>query len=69
MATGSGKDVLGHPAAAVARPADALAAHGEGLSPGHLILPGAMTAAPFIGVGEKAEARCEALGPVSVSFV
>ncbi|MFC9282260.1 2-keto-4-pentenoate hydratase [Streptomyces collinus] len=69
VATGSSKDVLGHPAAAVAWPANTLAACGKGLDPGHVILPGAMTTAPFIGVGQKAEARFGALGSVSVSFI
>ncbi|WP_432087928.1 2-keto-4-pentenoate hydratase [Streptomyces sp. bgisy095] len=69
VATGSGREVLGHPAAAVAWLANALAAHGRGLDPGHVILPGAMTTAPLIGAGQKAEARFGALGSVSVSFV
>ncbi|WP_434093837.1 2-keto-4-pentenoate hydratase [Streptomyces flaveolus] len=69
VATGNSKDVMGHPAAAVAWLANALAAHGEGLDPGHVILPGAMTTAPSVGVGQKAEARFGALGSVSVSFI
>ncbi|MEU6621634.1 fumarylacetoacetate hydrolase family protein [Streptomyces litmocidini] len=68
-ATGSGKEVMGHPAAAVAWLANALAAYGKRLHPGHVILPGAITTAPFIGVGQKAEARFGALGSVSVSFI
>ncbi|MFE5733253.1 2-keto-4-pentenoate hydratase [Streptomyces sp. NPDC056528] len=69
VATGSGKEVLGHPAAVVAWPADTLAAHGRGLDAGHVILPGAMATAPLTGAGQKAEARFGALGSVSVSFV
>ncbi|WP_432005507.1 2-keto-4-pentenoate hydratase [Streptomyces parvus] len=69
VATGSGKEVLGHPAAAVAWLADALAAFGRGLDAGQVILPGAMTTAPLIGTGQRAEARFGALGSVSVSFI
>jgi 2-oxo-3-hexenedioate decarboxylase/2-keto-4-pentenoate hydratase len=69
VASGSGKEVLGHPAAAVAWLANTLAAFGTGLDPGHVVLPGAMTTAPFVGAGQKAEARFGALGSVSVSFV
>ncbi|MFE0700558.1 2-keto-4-pentenoate hydratase [Streptomyces sp. NPDC058872] len=69
VATGSSKEVMGHPAAAVAWLANALTVYGKGLDPGHVILPGAITTAPFIGVGQKAEARFGALGTVSVSFV
>ncbi|WP_432113249.1 2-keto-4-pentenoate hydratase [Streptomyces sp. S1] len=69
VASGSGEEVLGHPAAAVAWPANALAAHGTGLDAGHVALPGAMTTTPLIGAGQKAEARFGALGSVSVSFV
>ncbi|MET7474627.1 fumarylacetoacetate hydrolase family protein [Streptomyces sp. NPDC005648] len=69
VASGSGKDVLGHPAAAVAWLANTLAGFGAGLDPGHVILPGAMTTAPFVSAGQKTVARFGALGSVSVSFV
>ncbi|MFE5880154.1 2-keto-4-pentenoate hydratase [Streptomyces hydrogenans] len=69
VATGGGGQAPAHPAGAVARLVNALAAHGEGLRPGHVILTGAMTTASFIGVGQKAEARFGALGSVSVSFI
>ncbi|MFJ8133827.1 2-keto-4-pentenoate hydratase [Streptomyces hydrogenans] len=68
VATGGGQTPA-HPAGAVARLANALAAHGEGLGPGHVILTGAMTTASCIGVDQKAEARFGALGSVSVSFI
>jgi 2-keto-4-pentenoate hydratase len=38
------------------------------LEPGHLVLPGAMTTAPFVAVGQKIEARFSTLGSVSVTF-
>lgn len=69
VASGSGREVLGHPAAAVAWLANTLAAFGTALEPGHVVLPGTMTTAPFVGAGQKVEARFGALGPVSVTFV
>ncbi|WP_128429358.1 2-keto-4-pentenoate hydratase [Streptomyces cyaneus] len=69
VASGSGKEVLGHPAAAVAWLANTLAGFGVTLEPGHVVLPGAMTTAPFVSAGQKIEARFSALGPVSVTFV
>ncbi|MGW2051712.1 2-keto-4-pentenoate hydratase [Streptomyces sp. NPDC001858] len=69
VAVGTGKEVLGHPAAAVAWLAGALAAFGTGLEPGHLVLPGTMTGAPFVTAGSRVEARFSGLGSVSVTFV
>ncbi|MFE1880223.1 2-keto-4-pentenoate hydratase [Streptomyces diastatochromogenes] len=69
LATGSGREVLGHPAAAVAWLANTLAGFGTALEPGQLILPGAMTTAPFVSAGHTVEARFSGLGPVSVTFV
>jgi 2-keto-4-pentenoate hydratase len=68
VATGSGRDVLGHPAAAVAWLANTLAAFGTALESGHVVLPGAMTTAPFASAGQHVEARFSALGQVSVTF-
>ncbi|MFF4506763.1 2-keto-4-pentenoate hydratase [Streptomyces sp. NPDC001401] len=68
VASGSGKEVLGHPAAAIAWLADTLAGFGTALEPGHLVLPGAMTTAPFVTAGQRVEARFSGLGPVSVTF-
>lgn len=69
VASGSGKEVLGHPAAAVAWLANTLAVFGTGLRPGHTVLPGAMTTAPFVTAGQRVEARFDPLGSVSVTFV
>ncbi|NEB03509.1 fumarylacetoacetate hydrolase family protein [Streptomyces sp. SID13726] len=69
VAAGSSREVLGHPAAAVAWLARALSAFGGGLEPGHVILPGAMTTAPHVTAGQKVEARFGGLGTVSVAFV
>ncbi|WP_328869158.1 fumarylacetoacetate hydrolase family protein [Streptomyces sp. NBC_00287] len=67
--SGSGREVLGHPAAAVAWLANTLAEFGTSLEPGQVILPGAMTTAPFVTAGQKVEARFSVLGPVLVTFV
>lgn len=69
VASGSGRDVLGHPAAAVAWLAGTLAAFGTALEAGQVVLAGAMTTAPFVRAGQKAEARLSGLGAVSVHFV
>ncbi|WSP87152.1 hypothetical protein OG289_03315 [Streptomyces sp. NBC_01235] len=61
------RPVLGHPAAAVTWPANTLAAFGTALEPGHLILPGMMTGAPFVDAGQQVETRLGGLGSVSVS--
>jgi hypothetical protein len=58
----------GHPAA-VAWLAHTLAAFGTALKPGQLVLPGAMTAAPFVSASRRAEARFNGLGSVLVIFV
>jgi len=68
VASGSGREVLGHPAAAVAWLANTLAGFGTALEPGHLVLPGTMTGAPFVSPGQRIEARFSGLGPVSVTF-
>ncbi|WP_421106613.1 2-keto-4-pentenoate hydratase [Streptomyces sp. NEAU-S77] len=68
VASGSGSEVLGHPAAAVAWLANTLAEFGTALEPGHLVLPGTMTGAPFVSAGQRIEARFSDLGPVSVTF-
>lgn len=69
VATGSGAEVLGHPAAAVAWLANTLATFGTALEAGQLVIPGAMTTAPFVEAGQKVEARFDGLGTVSVNFV
>ncbi len=65
---GSGADVLGHPAEAVAWLANTLARFGEALRPGQLVLPGAMCASVFAEAGETFRAEFPHLGVVSVRF-
>ncbi|ULR48542.1 2-keto-4-pentenoate hydratase [Streptomyces deccanensis] len=69
VASGRGREVLGHPAAAVAWLANTLAAFSTSLAPGEIVLPGAMTEAPFVTAGQGVEARFSGLRPVSASFV
>ncbi|WP_200840016.1 hypothetical protein OHU34_38090 [Streptomyces sp. NBC_00080] len=65
---GTGKEVLGHPATAVALAADRLASFGAAPEPGRLVLPGTMTGAPSVEAGRHVEARFGGLGAVSVTF-
>lgn len=39
------------------------------LEPGHLVLPGRLTGAPFVDAGRHVEAPFGGLGAVSVTFV
>lgn len=68
VATGTGADVLGDPAEAVAWLANAIAPFGGVLRPGQLILPGACTSAPFVTSGDQVSARFAGLGTVAVAF-
>jgi len=65
---GAGAAVLGHPAEAVAWLANALAAFGESLRAGDVVLPGAMCASVFANAGETFDASYTGLGSVSVRF-
>lgn len=68
IARGDGGAVLGHPAAAVAWLANTLARFGTALKPGQIVLPGAMTTAPFVTAGQRFEAHFGSLGTVTVTF-
>lgn len=68
VAAGSGADVLGHPAEAVAWLANAVAPFGVTLQPGQVILPGACTFAPFVKSGDKVLARFAGIGDVTINF-
>ena len=65
---GSGADVLGHPAEAVAWLANRLSDFGAGLDPGQLVLPGAMCASVFAQGGESFRAEFSTIGSVTVRF-
>jgi 2-keto-4-pentenoate hydratase len=69
VATGAGAAALGHPAAAVAWLANTLAARGQSLDAGHIVLPGALTTAPFAHAGDVFHASFAGLGTVRCRFV
>lgn len=68
IATGAGAAALGHPAAAVAWLANTLAARGQFLDRGHVVLPGALTTAPFARPGDIFQASFAGLGSVRCRF-
>lgn len=67
VATAAGAAVLEHPAAAVAWLANRLAARGQSLPAGSLVLSGALTDAVAIAAGETVSAEFDGLGTVTVS--
>lgn len=60
--------VMGHPAAAVATLVNHLAARGERIAAGSIILSGGVTEAIAVGDGDHLCARVQSLGDVSVRF-
>ncbi|MFC6155595.1 2-keto-4-pentenoate hydratase [Kribbella jiaozuonensis] len=66
--TGSGADVLGHPAAAVAWLANAIAEYGGALRAGDYVMSGSMTRAAPVRPGETYVAEFDTLGSVSCLF-
>jgi 2-keto-4-pentenoate hydratase len=66
--TGSGADVLGHPAAAVAWLANAIAPYGGALRAGDYVMSGSMTRAAPVRPGETYVAEFGTLGSVSCTF-
>lgn len=68
VGTGAGGQVLGHPAASVAWLANALAARGEQLRAGDVVLTGALAGAHPPAAGDAFTAELDRLGSVSVSF-
>lgn len=69
VATASGAAVLGHPAASVAWLVRKLAARGEGLKAGHIVLSGALTEAVAVEPGDSITARFDQLGSIEVSCI
>jgi 2-keto-4-pentenoate hydratase len=68
VARAKGDAVLGHPAAAVAWLANALASFGRSLEPGQTVLSGSITTAVRAVAGDVFEASFESLGSVSCRF-
>ncbi len=66
VATASGAASLGHPAAAVAWMVRTMAADGEGLRAGEVVLSGGLTAAVSVGPGDVVVASIDRLGTVEL---
>ncbi|OBH80782.1 2-keto-4-pentenoate hydratase [Mycobacterium scrofulaceum] len=68
VAKGAGTAVMGHPAAAVAWLANAVAKYGTTIEAGEFVMSGSYTTAMFVAAGDRASATVGGLGSVSVSF-
>jgi 2-keto-4-pentenoate hydratase len=66
VATASGAASLGHPAAAVAWMVRTMAADGDGLRAGDVVLSGGLTAAVPVGPGDVVVASIDRLGTVEL---
>jgi 2-keto-4-pentenoate hydratase len=69
VATASGAASLGHPAAAVAWLVRSLAADGEGLCAGQLVLSGGLTAAVPVAAGDSVVVSIDRMGSVELACV
>jgi 2-oxo-3-hexenedioate decarboxylase len=69
VAFGAGAAVLGHPAAAIAMLANHLAARGEEIPAGSLILSGGITEAVAVQAGDSVCLRVQGMGSVGMRFV
>jgi 2-oxo-3-hexenedioate decarboxylase len=69
VATASGAASLGHPAAAVAWMVRAMAAEGDGLRAGDVVLSGGLTAAVPVAPGDVVVASIDRLGTVELGCV
>jgi 2-keto-4-pentenoate hydratase len=67
VAIGTGKDVLGHPAAAVAWLVNKLADFDVGLAAGDIVMPGSCTKAVDVRPGDHVRAEFTQIGDVSFS--
>jgi 2-keto-4-pentenoate hydratase len=66
VATATGAEALGHPAAAVAWMVRAMAARGRGLAAGQVVLSGALTEAITVAPGDTVVAHFDKLGSVEL---
>ncbi len=69
VAFGAGAAVLGHPALAIAMLANHLAARGEEIPAGSLILSGGITEAVAVQAGDSVTLRVQGMGSVGMRFV
>jgi 2-keto-4-pentenoate hydratase len=67
VATATGAEVLGHPAASVAWLVRALAARGRGLTAGQVVLSGALTAAVAVQPGDVITAEFDRVGTLELT--
>jgi len=68
VARGTGADVLGHPHHALAWLANHLAADGNGLRAGQIVLTGSLVKTIWLNAGDKVMMDLSGLGSVSVTF-
>ncbi|MGJ5011086.1 2-keto-4-pentenoate hydratase [Bradyrhizobium oligotrophicum] len=66
---GTGADVLGHPVHALAWLANHLAAGGDGLEAGQLVLTGSLVKTIWLGAGDRVRMELDGLGVVEAAFV
>lgn len=66
---GHGRDILGHPLAALARLANSLAARGRALRAGEFVLLGSLVATKWMQRGDEAAIEIEGLGRAAARFV
>jgi 2-keto-4-pentenoate hydratase len=69
VATAAGAAVLGHPAASVAWMVRRMAARGQGLRAGQVVMAGALTEAVAVRPGDTVVARFDRLGTVELAAV
>ncbi len=67
LATAAGAAVLGHPAASVAWMVRRMAARGQGLTAGQVVMAGALTEAVAVSPGDTVVARFDRLGTVELA--
>lgn len=68
VARGTGADVLGHPHNALAWLANHLAADGQGLRAGQIVLTGSLVKTIWLNAGDKVEMDLSGLGTVAATF-
>jgi 2-keto-4-pentenoate hydratase len=67
LGTAAGAAVLGHPAASVAWMVRRMAARGQGLRAGQIVMAGALTEAVAVAPGDTVVARFDRLGTVELA--
>jgi 2-keto-4-pentenoate hydratase len=69
VSRGTGADVLGHPHNALAGLANHLAASGQGLRAGQIVLTGSLVKTLWLNAGDRVTMDLSGLGQVEVSFI